>query len=485
MRLTSAYTPEVGESFLWHDYETFGADPRRDRPAQFAGVRTDMALVPIGDPISIYCRPPRDVLPAPEACLITRITPQHAEREGLREHEFAARVHEALAEPGTCGAGFNSIRFDDEFTRNLLYRNFHDPYAREWQNGNSRWDLIDLMRLCYALRPQGIAWPEREICVPSFKLGDLTSNNGIAHANAHDALSDVEATLALARLVRERQPRLFEFYLGLRNKRRAMTLLDWAAQAPVLHASSRYPARRGCLAMIVPLAPHPEQNNAVIVYDLDVDPAPLIELPLDEIRDRLFTPRADLPEGVERIALKTVHANRCPALAPLSVLAGVDLARIGLDTERCNRNLEILRAAPGVAAKIAQLFASERAQRPAEDADLALYSGGFLDDGDRNTGKDVRCTPPGSLAAIEPRFRDARCRELLFRYRARNFPESLSVDEHERWREHRRARLLRDSGLGLSLDQFRTRIAANRAEGADVAILDSLAAWGDELTADL
>ena len=475
----------MGETFFWHDYETFGADPRRDRPAQFAGIRTDMELRPIGDAVAFYCQPPRDVLPAPEACLITRITPQRALRDGVNEAEFAARVSELLAEPGTCGAGYNSIRFDDEFTRNLLYRNFHDPYAREWQNGNSRWDLIDLMRLCYALRPDGIAWPEREACTPSFRLEDLTSRNGIAHEGAHDALVDVEATLALARLVRGRQPRLFDYYLGLRSKKRAFALLDWAAQVPVLHASSRYPARRGCIAMVVPLAPHPTQNNGVVVYDLAVDPAPLIELPVDELRDRLFTPRADLPEGVERLPLKVVHANRCPALAPLSVLAGVDLARIGLDTDVAAANAQRLRAATGVPAKIAELFGGEREAREPEDADLAIYSGGFLDDGDRNHGRTVRSTPPESLAALETGFRDARCRELLFRYRARNYPATLTPAEHERWRELRRMRLLRDSGLGLSLDGYRARIAKLRADGADVAILDSLEAWGRELEADL
>jgi exodeoxyribonuclease I len=475
----------VGETFLWHDYETFGADPRRDRPAQFAGIRTDRDLRPVAKPIAFYCRPARDVLPVPEASLVTRITPQRAAREGLAEHEFAARVHEALAEPGTCGAGYNSIRFDDEFTRNLLYRNFHDPYAREWQHGNSRWDLIDLMRLCYALRPDGIEWPEHDACMPSFRLADLAERNGIAHANAHDALSDVEATLALARLVRERQPRLFDYFLGMRDKRRALALLDWVGQAPVLHASSRYPARRGCLAMIAPLAPHPTQNNAVIVYDLDADPAALIELGDDDLRDRLFTPRADLPEGVERLALKVVRANHCPALAPLSVLANVDVARIGLDPDRCARHAERLRAAPDVPAKVARLFGAERATRDPEDADLALYSGGFLADVDREQGRLVRNTPPEALAALESGFRDARCRELLFRYRARNFPESLSPTEQERWREHRRARLMRDAGLGLTIEQYRTRIAKLRGDGADTAILDSLEDWGNELVVDL
>src|SRR5581483_3376082 len=399
-------------SFYWHDYETFGTDPRRDRPAQFAGWRTTLELEPIGDPLSIYCQPATDVLPQPISCLITGITPQRAEREGLREAEFAARVHEELAQPGTCGVGFNSIRFDDEFTRNLLYRNFYDPYEREWKDGNSRWDIIDLVRMCYALRPHGIAWPRRPRDdgsgdVPSFRLEDLAAANNLAHGRAHDALSDVEATIALARLVKCAQPRLWDFYFGLRQKQRVLDLLDWTRRTPVLHVSSRYPAERGCLAMVVPLAVHPDQQNKVIVYDLDVDPAPFIALEADEIADRVFTARADLPEGVERIPLKAVSINRSPALAPLAVLKDTDLARIGLDTARCERHLERLRGAADIAEKVRRVFASPRARERA-DAELSLY-GGFACDADKRLFAAVRGTPPEELGRREFAFQDARC----------------------------------------------------------------------------
>ncbi|MGB0134164.1 exodeoxyribonuclease I, partial [Dokdonella sp.] len=304
-------------TFFWHDYETSGIDPRRDRPVQFAGIRTSTSLEVIGEPVMLYCKPARDLLPHPEACLVTGISPQLADREGLIESEFAAIVHEELAAPGTCGVGYNSLRFDDEFTRNLFYRNFHDPYEREWRAGNSRWDLIDLARMCFALRPQGIEWPLREDGTPSFRLEELAAANHLKQERAHDALSDVESTIDLARLIRTQQPRLFDFHLDLRRKQRAFQFLDVAHRTPVVHVSSRYPASRGCLAIIAPLAMHPQQSNAVIVYDLDVDPRPMLELEPEEIADRVFVSRADLPDDIERIPLKLVHANRSPALAPL------------------------------------------------------------------------------------------------------------------------------------------------------------------------
>jgi exodeoxyribonuclease-1 len=473
------------ESFFWHDYETTGTDSRRDRPVQFAGQRTTLELEPVGEPLSIYCQPARDIVPQPAACLITGITPQRCERKGVIEAEFAARIHEELAQPGTCGAGFNSIRFDDEFTRNLLYRNFYDPYEREWKNNNSRWDIIDLARLCYALRPQGIEWPD----APSFKLGDLAAANGLAHEHAHDALFDVRVTIALARLLRMRQPRLWDFYFALRRKQRALELLDYVHRTPVLHVSSRYPAERGCLAMIVPLAQLPDRPNSVIVYDLAADPAPLLELDADEIADRLFTPQADLPEDIARIPLKLVHANKSPALAPLSALKDADTARIGLDVERCQRHLQLLHNAADLPEKLRHVFATVRDSNEKIDPELAIYQG-FASDSDKRLFGEVRRASPVELAARDFGFRDPRYTELLFRYRARNWPQTLDADERARWEAFRRTRLIEPSPLTtLTLDQYFAEIAAARtnpaATGAQLALLDQLELWGRGLAAEL
>jgi exodeoxyribonuclease-1 len=470
-------------SFYWHDYETFGIDPCRDRPAQFAGQRTNRDLQPIGDPLAVYCKPARDVLPSPGSCLITGITPQRAERDGVVEAEFAARIHEELAEPGTCAVGFNSIRFDDEFTRNLLYRNFYDPYAREWENGNSRWDVIDLARMCHALRPQGIEWPLREDGTPTFRLEDLAAANNIRHQQAHEALSDVHATIALARLLRSRQPRLFAWYFALRRKQRAFELLDHVHRTPVLHVSSRYAAERGCMAMVVPLAVHPQQPNKVIVYDLDTDPAALLQLDTADIADRVFVSRADLPEGVERIPLKAISANRSPALAPISVLAGVDTARIRLDPDRCLAHLQVLQNEAGLAAKVGEVFGSPAAEREPSDPDLAMYHG-FFSDADRKLLRDVRGSPPDHLATRQFAFNDSRCAELLFRYRARNWPSTLSADESSRWEEYRRNKLTSQTETTtLTLDDYFREIALRRstADGTQTAILDALEHWGREI----
>ena len=340
-------------SFYWHDYETWGAEPAVDRAAQFAGLRTDLDFNPLGEPLVVYARPADDCLPHPQACMITGITPQLARDRGAPEADFFRFIHEELMRPGTCALGYNTLRFDDEVTRYGLYRNFFDPYEREWKNGNSRWDMIDVVRLTRALRPEGIRWPEREPGVTSFRLEELTAANDIEHAGAHDALADVRATIALARLIRERQPRLFDFVFNNRDKQRLAGQLNVRAGRPVLHVSSRYPARLGCIAAVLPLAMHPVNRNGVIVYDLRVDPQPLLTMSADEIRARLYTASADLPEGAERIPLKVVHLNRAPVVVPMGTLTPAAREQWQMDETAEQRHLQALHAAPGLADKLA------------------------------------------------------------------------------------------------------------------------------------
>ncbi|WP_339676364.1 exodeoxyribonuclease I [uncultured Zhongshania sp.] len=473
----------ANQTFYWHDYETWGANPARDRPVQFAGVRTDADLNIIGEPLMVYSRPSPDYLPHPEACLITGITPQQALQEGVPESEFIATVHAELSQPGTCGVGYNSIRFDDEVTRYTLYRNFYDPYAREWQNGNSRWDLIDVARLCRALRPEGIEWPLREDGTPSFKLEELSAANGLSHESAHDALSDVYATIDLAKLLKQRQPKLFDYALSLRDKRTVAAMLDVVTQVPVLHVSGRLPAAKFCSALMMPLALHPDNKNSVIVYDLSVDPTPLIDLSAEEIAARVFSAAADLPEGTERIPLKEIHINRAPIIATAKLVDEAVSQRLQIDMTQCRRHWAQLHKASGVAEKLQIIFgAREFAQ--SNDPDVMLYGGGFFSGDDKKMMDEVRRATPDILAMQNYHFSDARLPELLWRYRARNFPMSLSDSEREHWRSFCR-RCLREPEQGqLGLAAFRQRLAElaqERTSSTDAMILSELNDYADAL----
>ena len=439
----------MSKSFYWHDYETFGTDPSRDRPVQFAGLRTDLALKPIEEPLVVFAAPARDVLPHPEACLITGITPQRALAEGVPECEFIRLIHAELARPGTCGVGYNSIRFDDEVTRFTLYRNFYDPYAREWKGGNSRWDLIDVVRLTHALRPEGINWPEDEEGRPSFRLEKLTEANGIEHGAAHDALSDVMATIAVARLVRARQPRLFDYALKLRDKQFALEQLDLVNHRPILHVSGMFGAERHNIALVSPLARHPVNKNEIICFDLSADPGPLHDLAPQALAQLLFTSAADLPEGATRPGLKTVHINRSPMLVTPKMLDPATAERLGIEGAVCRRHLARLRQIPDLVKRVQAVY-SDRELPEITDPDRMLYSGGFFSDADRRTMDRVHRASPEELASTSFAFEDPRLPEMLFRYRARNFPDSLSSEEREQWEEHR-FNYLTDPAAGASI----------------------------------
>ncbi len=469
--------------FFWHDYETFGRVPRRDRPAQFAGLRTDAELEEIGTPLVLYCQPPTDRLPDPEACLLTGITPQHCAMHGCAEHEFAARIHAALAEPETIGAGYNSIRFDDEVTRHLFWRNLIDPYGREWQNGCGRWDLLDAMRCACALRPDGIEWPLDEGGRVSFKLERLTQANALAHGSAHDALSDVKATVALARLLRTRQPRLFDFCLKLRHKDEVWKEIG-PEPRPFLHISGRLPAERGCLALVWPLAPHPVNRNELIVWDLAQDPEELVALGADEVRARLFVRDDELPAGRSRLPIKTIHVNRAPiVIGNRATLTDAMAERWRIDRAAWEAHAQTARRLRPAFEKLRASFWPAVYARPSAgvrgDADEDLY-GGFVGGDDRRALDRMR-TAGASRPTHPPRFVDPRLDELVQHWRARNFPATLAADEAAQWEAHRRRRLHDGAGGATTLAQFQDRIDA-LAETADergLVILDALADWAE------
>ncbi|MNI05989.1 Exodeoxyribonuclease I [compost metagenome] len=418
-------------SIFWYDYETTGINPRSDRPLQMAGLRTDFDLNEIDEPVNLYCQPSDDILPHPAACAITGITPGQLQEHGLSEADFMTRVHAQLAAPGTCGAGYNTLRFDDEMTRYSLYRNFFDPYAREWQGGNSRWDLIDVVRAAYALRPDGLVWPTDDEGRVTLKLERLSAANGIDHGNAHEALSDVRATIALARLIREKQPKLYDWLFQLRSKQKVMDQIRLLQ--PLVHVSGRFSAARNYVGVVLPLAWHPRNKNALIVCDLHLDPQGLLDLDAESLRQRLYTRRDELAEGELPVPLKLIHINKCPVVAPLSVLRQEDQQRLGLDMALYQQRVSQLNGARKVwLDKILAIYAREDFSQ-SQDPEQQLYDG-FIGDRDRRLCEQVRAVDPMQLAQEQWPFDDERLPELLFRYRARNFPDTLNPEEQERWR---------------------------------------------------
>jgi len=452
---------EQTPTLLWHDYETWGISPKFDKPSQFAGIRTDLDLNIIGEPEMFYCQPPVDYLPHPEACLVTGITPQKAQQEGLSEAEFANRINSLFSTPNTCVAGYNNIRFDDEVSRYLFYRNFYDPYAREWQNGNSRWDIIDMVRACYALRPEGIIWPTVERDgeeVVSFRLELLTKANGISHEAAHDAMSDVYATIAMAKLIKDKQPKLYDYIFNLKNKKQVAELLNVAQMTPVVHTSSKISSAHGCTSWFAPISYHPVNKNAVICVDLAQDIEPLLSLPSEDIKARLYTRHDDLAPDEKPIPVKLIHINKCPVVSPAKTLLPENAERLNIPRSYCLENLATLKQHSDLRDKLSDVFAPEKFDNTDVDAEQALYGGSFFSHGDKAQMDILRGLPPEQLGSHPFKFQDERLSVLLFRYRARNYPHTLTTEEQQQWQQYCQSKIQYGGKGILSMDEFMIKI---------------------------
>lgn len=427
-------------TFFFYDLETSGLSARKDRIMQFAGQRTDNELNPIGEPVNVLVALNDDTLPDPDAIMVTGITPQKTLEEGYTEAQFAHMLITDIFTPDTIVVGYNSVRFDDEFIRHLLWRNFIDPYEWSWKEGRSRWDILDVVRMTRALRPEGIEWPVDAEGKAVNKLEPIAKINHISHENAHDALSDVNALIDVTRLIRNKQPQLFEYLLKLRDKKEVQKLINLDDKQPFVYTSGRFDNQFEKTTVSFPIAPAP--NNNVLVYDLRDDPTQFMSLTEDELAAKLFAPWEERSkEGFVRLPVKILQYNRCPAVAPLGVLeSGDGWKRIGLDIATVEAHKKILLSHPDFAERLRSVFERTREYAASSDPDAQLYDG-FLADRDRLRVEAVRVANDKDLVDLHPDFSDERLPALLLHYKARNFPKSLSEDEVGLWEAWRAERI--------------------------------------------
>ena len=419
------------ETFVWYDLETFGLKPQYDRIAQFACQRTDMNLNPVADPEVIYCRLSADYIPDPKACLVTGITPQEVKEKGIPESEFIERINSIFSVPNTCVCGFNTIRFDDEMIRHALYRNFIDPYEREWRNGCTRWDIIDLVRACRDLRPEGIEWPVDANGKPVNKLTEITAANHIDQTGAHDAMVDVNATIAVARLIREKQPKLFNHYFELRKKKNVMNLVNLVQQKaqPLVLCAPEYSRSEGCTTIIAPLTPSADRESRILCFNLMKDPDALLCATPETIRK---TP------GVFTVAI-----NKSPFIAPIGTISNDMWHRLGLDKDLIMERFDkVCKAGPKIIATLRNAPEPDYGDE-ISDVDYQLYCGGFFSDRDKAMFSLIRnCEPAKRLDYMSTRFDDPRVPQMLWRHVCRNYPELLEGEALAEWKSFASARLL-------------------------------------------
>lgn len=441
-------------SFFFYDLETSGISPREGRIMQFAGQRTSLDLEPLGDPINLLIKLTPDILPEPDAIFITGITPQQTLADGITEAEFVKIFNKDIARAGTIFVGYNSVRFDDEFMRYTLYRNFCDAYEWQWRDDRSRWDLLDVVRMTRALRPDGIKWPFAPNGSPTNRLELLTSLNKLDHTNAHDALSDVNATIALANLIKSKQPDLFKYLLDMRDKKKVAGLVE--SGQPFVYSSGKYSNEHEKTTVVVHLAKHPKKQ-ASLVYDLRHDPSEFAALSVNELAERMKWTHDD--NAPARLPVKALQYNKCPAVAPLGVLDKSSQKRLELDIKSIEANRQKLTTdfIKKVLAATEQLDSAYQNEMFASDqlVDAQLYDG-FIGDADKRIMNELRQSSPDRLSNFQ--FNDKRLNALLPLYKARNYPASLSDEERSSWDNYRQSRLI-GGGTSSRMAKFGQRLA--------------------------
>ena len=445
------------KTFYWYDYETFGLSPRVQRIAQFAGIRTDENLN-ILDKHMFYCKPTHDCLPAPEACAVTGITPQLCEQKGLIEHEFIKKINKEFTVPQTCIVGYNSIAFDDEFTRHTLFRNFLDPYAWHWQNGNTRWDILNVARFCYAHKEhESLEWEKNENNRPIFKLDSLAPANAIDHANAHDAMADVRATIGIAKIIQETQPIFFNYALSLNEKKevsRKVKILH-----PMLLTSSAFGYKCSFTRMVTALCYHPDYPDRAIVFNLEQDPEILLELEVDELKTLVFTKKVDLPKGIDKLELSELVFNKSPMFvcSPKSdnfKLSPLLIEKLQVDMDKCMKNLSYVQNNQKQIEKTVQsIYKKDPEREMSNDIDQSLYDN-FVSNNDRKICNHIQSLSSNEIGLLNPNFEDRRLLKLFLNFKARNYPELLSENEQEEWFEIVQSRVQNGANGFLKYDSF-------------------------------
>ncbi|MGQ8365825.1 exodeoxyribonuclease I [Glaciecola sp. 1036] len=462
----------MSQTILWHDYETWGTNPQLDFPAQFAAIRTDLNLEVIGKPSNFFCQIPNDYLPHPEACLVTGITPQLSLQKGYIEMQFAQKIYQEMTVPNTCVAGYNSLKFDDEVTRHLLYRNFYPVYDREYAQGNSRWDIIDLVRAAYALRPEGIEWCYYDDGKPCFKLDQLSVANNITHANAHDALSDVYATIGMAKIIKEVQPKLYDYYWQCRDKHQVASHINLGSFKSLVYISGFTSANQGCCSIILPIAQHPSNQNSVICVDLTKPIDGLLPCNAEQLQDLLYNSQSNNRPGVNLVKI-----NQCPFVAPMNVLSSTRAEELGIDLSLCESRRQQLVNNPQVMEFLMSFFANKDYTSEDSNVDAMLYSRGFPSPADKLWMMKVRQADPMELGALSAQTDSSLNKRQLFKYQGRNFPSSFDDQMQQQWQHYRVDRLQNGDGC-LSLQAYGERIyelaQQNSSNERHLAILKQL-----------
>jgi len=448
----------MARTFYFYDTETSGFDARAQRIMQFAGQRTDLEFTPIGEPHNILIKLTDEVIPEPEAIAVHGILPTTTIQQGLTEAEFIKKLNSEVLTSDTVVIGFNNIHFDDEFLRHLYWRNLYDPYQWHWKDGRSRWDLLDATRLIRALRPEGIKWPLNSEGKQVNTLVSLASENNLIHDDAHDALSDVNATIQLAKLIHKTQPKILNWMIENKDKRKLGEIVNLKEPKPFIYSSGRFKSEYTKTTIAFPVAPVEGRPDSVLVYDLRVNPKQFIDLDIDGLKDKVWFYGKKTDAG-RSLPIKIIALNRCPAVAPIEAMNRDVEVRINLTLKQAEAHLKTLLTNKSFGDMVRTIWAEKQWPEGPDDVDYQLYDS-LMDNSDKPKLEKLHGMKESDLADFQPVFTDERLDSMLLRYKARNFPKSLSLKEQTIWQAYKRKRIEKGVPGQSSYDKFFERAPA-------------------------
>jgi exodeoxyribonuclease-1 len=402
-------------SYLFYDIETSGLNNAFDQIIQFAAIRTDMLLNEI-ERINFLVKPRPDVVISPHAIIIHRISISDA-MSGICEYEAALKIHKLINEPGTISLGYNTMGFDDEFLRFTFHRNLLPPYTHQYHNGCRRMDLFPITIMYWLYRQSVLRWPERD-GKPSLRLENLNAENDLTRGNAHDALVDVEATLALAKRFME-ETEMWNYLSGFFVKRIDQQRME---KLPVAFTLETFDHTSGMMI-----------NGEFGTDMLFQVPVLFIGNSIPYSNQTLWL-RTDLPELKDTMPdtiPETTRVSRKRFGEPGILLPPLERYVSRLDQKRLlesEKNMEWLQRNPEIFLSIIQYHRNfQYPAIPDLDADAALYQMDFMPRKTEALCRQFHLAPLQEKEKLIDQFQIAETKTLASRVLARNYPEHLSA----------------------------------------------------------
>lgn len=414
-------------NYVFYDTETTGTDTTFDQILQFAAILTDADLNEL-DRFEIRCRLLPHVIPAPGALLATRVTPAMLTDTTLPTHyEMMLQISEKLRQwSPAIFVGYNTLSFDEPLLRQAFYQTLQPVYLTN-TNGNQRADVLRLAQATAVLAPNAMAVPISDKGKPTLRLDTLAPANGFAHENAHDALADVEATIYMAQLVRDRAPDVWNALLPLVNKAEVTARLSSGDPNCLVDYHMGVPSLRA----VVGCGHHPKNPSMQAVFDLRRDPVEVMNLSEEDL--------AKETKGSNR-ALRTIYTNKMPAIVDPALVADLQDA-VDLPMAELVRRAAVVTADGQFAARVGK--AMEQRYPPFEPAQVVeqrMYEG-FPSRADESRMQVFHLGDWYKRAEIAETIEDERYRELARRLVFVNAPEALAGTRRaqlQTWLQNRR-----------------------------------------------